>query len=277
MKQFAEINIKTKDKSGRLLKGENTARVIAFFENMDRILGDGECFKLIKEDRTATIGVVKGGKAGLPFDLAVKRFDHKGLMHRLRSRVAGSRAGRLFKINLQFFKMALNVPEPVGFLEARDMRHAFYISRYIVGSANLAAMYKEGVHGEAGLPAPELAEALAEWHTAGAVHGDLKWSNILVQNNGTGKKFFFIDLDRARLFKKPSRKGIIKDLVRFYRYGFELGTVGWIDSEFFPLYMSFLPDEIRGKIELGEVRRRAERDFIRKGKVPTGRVEKTTA
>jgi tRNA A-37 threonylcarbamoyl transferase component Bud32 len=262
MKQYIEINIKTKDKRGKLLKGEYTPQVKAFFENMDRIVGNSECFKVIKDDRSTTVGVVKGGKVGLPFDLAVKRFNYKGFMHSLARRVAGSRARRLFKINLQFFKMALNVPEPVGFLEARGMKHAFYISRYIVGSVNLGTMYKEGLFYE-GL-AKLLGETMARWHREGAIHGDLKWSNILVKYNGIGKKIFFIDLDPSRLFRKPSVKCIIKDLGCFYHDGCELGMEGWIDSVFLPVYMSFLPDEIRGKINPTEIKSIAEREFKKK-------------
>lgn len=45
--------------------------------------------------------------------------------------------------------------------------------------------------------ARQLANTVATWHIAGAVHGDLKWSNILMQEDSGETRFFIVDLDQT--------------------------------------------------------------------------------
>jgi len=73
-----------------------------------------------------------------------------------------------------------------------------------------------------------VARALADLHLAGFVHGDCKWSNILVRQGDP----YFIDLDGAR--RSVSRKRRLRDLARFVLEGEERGlaleTDGFVDA-----------------------------------------------
>ena len=53
-------------------------------------------------------------------------------------------------------------------------------------------------------------------HAAGGVHGDLKWSNILVENS-TGTRLYLVDLDSVRLLRRYRRNAATKDVQRFVR------------------------------------------------------------
>jgi len=99
---------------------------------------------------------------------------------------------------------------------------------------------------------------------AGAVHGDLKWSNIMVQSNAGPINIFFIDLDQAKLYSTPRIRGIEKDLSRFYCYGLELGAEEWVMSEFFPAYMEMLPDVIKNRVDLVRVKGKALKKWDKK-------------
>ncbi len=130
---------------------------------------------------------------------------------------------------------------------------------------SLLGCYRKGiVTGNKGL-VRKLAETIAHWHCSGAVHGDLKWPNILMQHKNGTYRCFFIDLDQAVMFRKPSVKGIIKDLTRFYRFGLEMGAEKWVDSEFFPEYIAYMPDTIKEKIDFTMIKHTARKDWIKKG------------
>jgi len=244
-----ELNVRIKDKRGKLLNTPYAPRIMTILEDIEGVVRNRECFSIIKDGSTTTVGFVKGGMFGIPFDIALKRFNYRyrGMLHTIAKRIAGTRARRLYGINLKFFKKGLCVPQPLGFLEAADAKNSFYISRYEEVIDNLASLYvcKKGLFNRIDRLASRLAQTIAKWHLSGAVHGDLKWTNILVAKDA----FFFVDTDQANLFRRPNIKGMNKDIARFSRYGVRLGAQTWLKREFLPAYASFLPDDIRGKIE----------------------------
>ena len=111
-----------------------------------------------------------------------------------------------------------------------------------------------------------LAGTIAEWHLRGAVHGDLKWPNILVQRTGEGHRLFLIDLDQARIYSAPSVRGIINDLKRFYRFGLEAEAEDWVEKFFFPAYLSFIPEKIKTRIKFDEIKQKATEEWTKKGR-----------
>jgi tRNA A-37 threonylcarbamoyl transferase component Bud32 len=112
----------------------------------------------------------------------------------------------------------------------------------------------------------ELAGTLVRWHLAGAVHGDLKWPNILLQKGSGGHKFLFIDLDQTKIYPSPSLKGITRDLKRFYRFGLELGAEGWVEKDFFPEYLNIIPETLKHEIDLSSIKKASFEEWARKGK-----------
>lgn len=57
-----------------------------------------------------------------------------------------------------------------------------------------------------------LGETVGDLHMAGFSHGDLRLNNIIIQEDGKEPRFFFLDNERTRLYRKIPRKEIIKNL-----------------------------------------------------------------
>lgn len=233
-------------------------------KDLDSLINAGESFTLTKHDIT-TVGVLDGHVFGLEQDLLIKRFNDRGIIDYIARRLLKSRARRLWDITQRLSDKGLPVPRPLGFLEPSLLRrNSFFISSFIENSSNLADVYKQGLFKDPRSIAAVLGKTLSAWHMAGAVHGDLKWSNILMQNTIDGISFFLVDLDNARLYPKPRIRGITRDLVRFYRYGLELGAEEWVRSEFLPSYLGMLDRDVGNRIDVMRIRVKARKDWERK-------------
>jgi len=236
-------------------------------DNLNSIINGSRLFSLKKHDATTTAGVVSGDAFGLPHDLFVKRFNYKSFFNFLLKYITGGRAKHLWDINLKLYEKGLSVPMPVGCIKPSfKEKISFYISAVINNADNLGNIYKRGLFNEPEKIAIITGKAVSEFHMSGAVHGDLKWSNILIQKNADEWRPFIIDLDQARIYKNLNIKGIIKDLMRFCRYGLELGAGEWVDSQFFPVYISLLTDELKAKIDPVAIKNRAMYDWEKKGR-----------
>ena len=144
-------------------------------------------------------------------------------------------------------------------------RNSFFFSSVIEDAESLWSLYRKGHFSEDSGLLELLAGTIAEWHLRGAVHGDLKWPNILVQRTGEGHRLFLIDLDQARIYSAPSVRGIINDLKRFYRFGLEAEAADWVEKIFFPAYLSFIPEKIKTGIKFDEIKKKATEEWIKKG------------
>jgi hypothetical protein len=236
-------------------------------ENLDVVIDKGISFTLMKHDVSTTVGVIKGADFGLPRDLLLKRFNYRGFFDFLIHAIFNGRAKRLWGKNLLLYRKGLPVPEPLTYIESSLKRkNAFFISYVIDNAESLSGLYRKGVVPNNKELVRQLAETIARWHLSGAVHGDLKWPNILVQKKPGTYGCFLIDLDQARMFSSPYIKGIEKDLERFYRFGLQLGAEQWIEAEFFPEYISFITDKIKLRIDLDSVKNNATKEWIRKGR-----------
>ena len=234
--------------------------------DLNSIIENSKSFSLKKHDLSTTVGIIKGTDFGLLHDLLVKRFNYRGFLDFLLHRIFNSRAKRLWNINLRLYEKGLPVPKPVAYIESSlKQKNSFFISFVIDNADNLGNIYRKGILNIDKNILKQLAETVVTWHLKGAVHGDLKWPNILIQENNNEYKIFFIDLDQSRLYSEPYPKGIIKDLKRFYRFGLELGAEKWVESEFFPEYIAIVPDEIKTKIDLNTVKNDAVKDWHKKG------------
>ena len=234
-------------------------------EDLDSLINERGAFTLVKHDRTTTVGILKGSVLGSGQDLLVKRFNFRGLPDFALRSLFFSRAKRLWSINQRLFAKGLPVPRPVCYFKSSfRLKNSFFISSLIENSQNLGYIYKLGLFREPQKLAVVLGKAISAWHMAGAVHGDLKWSNIMLQSNADRINIFFIDLDQAKLYSTPKIRGIVKDLSRFYRYGLELRAEEWVNSEFFPAYMEMLPAVIKNRLDLVRVKEKARKDWDKK-------------
>jgi tRNA A-37 threonylcarbamoyl transferase component Bud32 len=227
---------------------------------------DTGVFTLKKHDKATTAGIMDGRPFGLSDPVWVKRFNSGGLLKFVLKRLLGSRARRLYRVSRQLAEKGLPVPRPLYYIEPSfKEKDSFYICSVIDNADNLYELFARGLLQEGREIFPELAHATARWHLAGAVHGDMKWPNILVRKGKEGYTVFFVDLDQSRLYRTPSVKGMEKDLKRFFRFGIEVGSEGLVDTGFFPEYMKAIPESLRHKINLQRVREHAYRKWQKKG------------
>ncbi len=221
-----------------------------------------------KADTSSTVvGIMKGSVLGLANDFWVKRFNAKGIGDFLFQQAFGSKAKRVWDISWKLYEKGLPVAKPLAYYPpSLGLRHSFFLCTVIENSDNLGNIIKSGNFGDFGHLLQALAKTVAKWHSAGVVHGDMKWPNVVVRQEDDVYEFFLVDLDQARLHDKPRIRGIEKDLSRFYRDGLELDAEDWVVSSFLPAYFDAMPRAIKTKIDMDSARNRAYREWERRGK-----------
>ncbi len=237
-------------------------------DRVNSALSDAQAFTLHKGDTTSTVvGIMKGSVLGMPHDFWVKRFNAKGVGDFLVQKILGSKGKRTWDVSRKLYDKGLPVPEPLAWFDPSvGCWHSFFLCRVIGNSENLANIIKGGRVRDLGRLLESLARTIAQWHSAGAVHGDMKWPNILLRKEAGDYEFFMVDLDRSRLYQRASIRGIEKDLSRFYRDGLELDVIDWVLSSFLPVYLNALPDGTRTRLNMAAVRNRAHREWEKRGK-----------
>jgi len=238
-------------------------------EELDFHMGNGGSFLRKKDDRASTVGILDGTCIGYDDALLVKRFNYRGRVDFLKQLLFRSRAKKLWQKHKELYEKGLPVPEPLDYSEpSLKYKLSFFLSSVIHDSETLGFLCRRRVYEEEYETLfRQLAGTLAQWHLAGAVHGDLKWFNILVQKDGPDFLFSFVDLDRAEIYSSPSILGINKDLRRIYRGGKEFMVEKLIETTFFPAYLSCLPEEIRKQIHVEAIFRIASQEWRDKGRL----------
>jgi tRNA A-37 threonylcarbamoyl transferase component Bud32 len=238
-------------------------------EELNCHMKNGEIFLQKKNDRVSTVGILDGNCVGYDEALLIKRFNYRGWIDFFKQLLYRSRAKNLWQRNSALYEKGLPVPKPIDYSELSwEQKCSFYISSVVNDSEKLGLLCRRRVYEEEyEMLFRQFAHTLAQWHLKGAVHGDLKWFNILVQKNDQDFMFYFIDLDSAELHISPSIQGMIKDLRRIYRGGKEFRVEKIIETVFFPSYLNCLPEEIREQIDAAAIFRRATEEWQDKGRL----------
>ena len=174
--------------------------------------------------------------------LYVKEFRYKGAVHSLKSLFGKHRAQVMWKVSWHLLKNSIPVPVPEGYLLQKNgpfCREGYFFSEALSGCNSLGTLAWTSRELSKRLASGGLLEALARgiaaFHDCGVTHGDLKWSNILVDEKDN--RLWFVDLDSARvhtLLGRPSR--VARDLARFVLYGFQTETDGAYLNRFIDEY-----------------------------------------
>ena len=214
----------------------------------------------IKNDRRIRAGYRMPSRPEFPFPVFIKWVKTRNRIEKGARLLIGSRSRQSFRTCLQFEEAGLPVPECLGYLENKTLGESALLTRFFSDSANLSTLFMRGsVSREL---VSEVARTLALWHQKGAYHGDLKWSNLLITPE---RKCIIIDLDQSKLRSKPSIKRIVKDLVRFYRFGLEMKAESWVRDEFFPEYLQALKPLVLSGEDLEGHSSKARHEWEKKG------------
>ena len=174
--------------------------------------------------------------------LYVKEFRYKGVVHSLKHLFGKHRAQVMWKNSWHLLKHSIPVPEPEGYLLKKKgliCLSGYYFSKALRRcpslqelTGDLAQLNERLDSGGLGRVAADYVAAL---HDSGVTHGDLKWTNILV--NEKENQLWLIDLDASRIHRGHlGPKGIARDLARFVLSGLETGVEGTILARFLSYY-----------------------------------------
>lgn len=214
----------------------------------------------IKKDKRIKAGYSVPENQDFPFPVFIKWVKTRNRMEKGARMLIGSRSRRSFKNYLQFEQAGLCVPKPLGFLENKSRGESALLTQFFPDSVNLGTLFmRQKIKEEL---CSEIAGTLSEWHLKGGFHGDLKWSNLLITSD---QKCVMIDLDQSRLYSRPSLKKIIRDLVRFYRFGLEMRAEEWVRDQILKKYAENLSPLVFSEDSLLSVSTMAQREWEKKG------------
>ena len=203
--------------SGSLLKSSSSTR--SALVNLDPVSGD----------------VVSKG-------LYVKEFRYKGVVHSLKSLLGKHRAQVMWKVSWHLLKHSIAVPEPEGYLLKQRgpiCLGGYFFSRALRGCPSFHELAEDLAKLNEMLDSGGLSRIAAHYiaalHDSGATHGDLKWTNILIDEEEN--HLWLIDLDASKIYRVHlGPKRIARDLARFVLSGLEAGVDGTILAGFLNHY-----------------------------------------
>jgi RIO kinase 1 len=170
--------------------------------------------------------------------LYVKEFRYKGVVHSLKYLFGKHRAQVMWKVSWHLLKHSIPVPKPEGYLLRKKglmCPGGYYFSKALRRCPSLHELTKDldqlNQRLDSGGLSLVAASCVAALHDSGATHGDLKWTNILV--NEKENQLWFIDLDASRIHRGHlGPQEIARDLARFVLSGLEAGVDGTILARF---------------------------------------------
>lgn len=146
----------------------------------------------------------------------IKRHNLTGLGRRLRRALSPSRAWRNWHNAHRLQAWGIQTPEPIAYIEKRfgPLRlTAFYIARYVDGDwlcrllPTLSPTLQQSI-------ATHIVDMLLTIHRHGFIHGDMKSTNFLLDNDN---HVYLLDLDVMRRPWWNKRKKQLKDCRRLLR------------------------------------------------------------
>jgi len=227
---------------------------VDFFNALDHLL-------VLKIDKKVQVGMLPSLNAERD-SLLVKKFTYDASFHKYLRKMISSRAKHLWDISLVLKKNNISISEPVLFFDDFPNNISVFVSRFIDNSRNLGSIAKD----DNSLLSKDMAESLilelVSFHHNGFVHNDLKWSNILINNDC---KVIIIDLDNVKQYKHFNKTGIKKDLIRFYRFALEVDSIKWIEDYFFPLYLNKINIDFIDDMFVRDIRKCALQEWEKYG------------
>ncbi len=181
-----------------------------------------DVIKVLKQENVCTIVVIRCADQLL----VVKRYNLKGLGHRIRRALSRSRAWYSWHNAHRLIQWGINTPTPVAYIEQRYgplRRTAFYINQYIEGDWLCNVLPTKPLAIQQSI-VTDVTRMLATIHQHGFVHGDMKSTNMLVDEKN---RTFLIDLDAMHHPKWNKQRKRLKDrnrLLRNWQYNSTLLT-----------------------------------------------------
>ena len=220
---------------------------------------------VIYDDRNRVVHLRAGQFPGLSSDGIIKRFILRRKYDRLRFRFLNSKAVRSLHMALVLGQAGINTPKPLALLERRTRSngivYSYFVTEYIPNEGSLLDILEGDNHPlEDRLPEflPPIAWSVRRMHDSGIIHNDLHGGNILIAGSEDARKFYFIDLNRARIKRQMSMSMRIKDLAR----------LAFTPAQMELFLRAYTPDSYRDWMDsMLQMRRKREQFMERKQKL----------
>jgi tRNA A-37 threonylcarbamoyl transferase component Bud32 len=195
---------------------EDFRRIAAQF---DTLFSD-QNLQVIKDTGNKTIARVSLTVGARQREFVLKILRPKGFLKQLIGGFGQSPLFKAWSMSCMLFDRGISIPKPVAILEERRrgrLLNAYYLSEFVKTAVNLKAYVNESGTAflDDGVILKNLGHAIGKMHNLSLTHGDLKWSNILLQDMEGAAKPLLVDLDHARFSERLSSDDQAKDLARF--------------------------------------------------------------
>jgi tRNA A-37 threonylcarbamoyl transferase component Bud32 len=149
--------------------------------NIDKAMQGGHVLKNGNTCFVSHVGL--GGE-----EIVIKRYNHKGIIHSLRHTMKGSRARRGWLHANRLTLLNIATPKPLAYLEHRKgpiVWKSYFITEHVEGQ-KLCDLLRDDTknHDEHVRQTAQLRAVLKKLDKYHITHGDLKYTNILVTDNG---------------------------------------------------------------------------------------------
>ncbi len=162
-----------------------------------------------------TVKIEVGGR-----NYVLKRYNRRGWGYSFRHVFRRSRALRGWITSWGFRARGVPVPDPILCMEERPFRflgHSYILSEYLNDTMTLTRWWPSLSRKEKKNTLARLAVLFGRLHRLGAIHGDTNWDNILVESSCGRNKFFLIDMDCSRVYRRPRERRVRKDIQHVFR------------------------------------------------------------
>ncbi len=214
-------------------QGINVDAILPLLQKPESFLH--ESAKQIKNSRVVTIARVPPLARG-QMPLILRRINYGKSLHRLRDFFRPSRAQRALRNSLLLERAGIKTPQALAACDCRLLfwpRRAYLVTEKVRGASTLAALHFDK-HGIQRGPALKIAELIGHLHNQGLSHGDLKWTNIMVDRNSEA---WLIDLDGVEKFASISDAKAQLDIARLGRCFLPYPTtLKWTGARFLRQY-----------------------------------------
>jgi tRNA A-37 threonylcarbamoyl transferase component Bud32 len=186
---------------------------------------------------------------GVERELYLKRYLYHSVWDFAKRLFRSSRAKSAFKASLMLERGGFDTPCVVGLFERRFgpfRTDNLLLTKEVKGSMKLGAYLSQFCNDTGKQRLQEkrrliasFGETVGRMHAEGVFHGDLGQGNVLVQEEGSGWRFFFIDNERTKQFHRLPGRMRLKNLVQINM--FRRGINNTDRMRFFKFYLKVNP------------------------------------
>ncbi|MBN2454964.1 MAG: hypothetical protein JXB29_00265 [Sedimentisphaerales bacterium] len=183
------------------------AEPVEFIKQVDPMMDSGQ---ILKKGNTSYVSHFKwNGK-----DIVVKRYNHKGVWHSLRHTIKGSRARRCWLYAHWLLMLTIPTAKPLAFIECYEgpvLWKSYFFTEYVAGRTLREFLGNSNISNqERSRQIQQIEKIIHRLNAYRLTHGDLKFSNILLTDEGP----VLTDLDGMRS-SRLSFMHSSKDAARF--------------------------------------------------------------